>query len=124
MSEHAGERRRFHRIATDKPVTLQAADGGEHQGKVRDISMRGLLFVCEDDWRPTQGARVSAQVRLDEDLCCIDMDGEVAHVEDRLVGIHCTALDLDSASLLRRMVELNLADDEQIERELSELIAG
>ncbi|MCB1785287.1 MAG: PilZ domain-containing protein [Chromatiaceae bacterium] len=123
MSNPADERRRFHRIATDKPVKITAGSA-VHPGTVLDLSLRGLLFEVADDWQPTSGTAISALLELDGELCCIQMEGEVAHVEGNHVGMHCTAIDLDSASRLRRMVELNLADEQLLERDLAELIAG
>ena len=122
MSQPPTERRHFHRIATDKPVTVHA-DGGEYQGTLLDISLRGLLFEIQGDWRPPNGTRLAAQIRLDDNACCILMDGEVMHVEGARIGMHLDSIDLESASRLRRMVELNLADPDLLERELGELIA-
>ena len=123
MSEQSTERRRFDRIATDKPVVIRA-DAAEHRGVVLDISLRGALLAVDDAWRPAHGQQVEAEVRLDEAMSCIAMSGEVAHVEGNRIGLHCLVLDLESARRLRRLVELNLADPELLERNLAELIGG
>ena len=123
MPEASHERRRFHRIATDKPVTVKA-DDGPHEGITLDVSLRGLLIEPSDGWIPDSGGNVSARVRLDDDLCCIDMDGQIVHVENGRIGISVTSVDVDSASRLRRMVELNLGDEADLERDLAQLIAG
>jgi hypothetical protein len=116
------DRRRFDRVATDKPVDL-VDDSGEHAGIVVDISLRGALLEINDDWRPMLGDAVNARIALDDsDNCCIYAEGEVAHLEGNHVGLHCLIMDLDSASNLRRLVELNLADPELLERNLAELI--
>lgn len=116
------ERRHFHRIATDKRVVL-THNGTELQGTVLDISLHGLLFETDVAWNIDSGERVHAHVILGDESCCIDMQGEVAHVEAQRVGLKCTSIDLDSASNLRRLVELNLADETLLKRELAELIA-
>ena len=123
MPEDANERRRFQRIATDKRVTVES-NGVRHAGKVLDISLRGLLFELDADWRPVLGSTLRAVVELDQGLPGIAMDGEAAHVQGSRVGLHCIGMDLESASLLRRMLELNLADSELLERDLKQLIAG
>ena len=51
MPQTPDERRRFHRIATDKPVRVQSG-GTEHLGTVLDLSLRGLLFEVGDGWAP------------------------------------------------------------------------
>jgi hypothetical protein len=119
----ADERRHFHRIATDKPVVVRC-DGMEHSGTVRDISLHGLLFDACDDWQPEYGQRVHVHVRLDDHMWFIDMYGEIAHVAGSRIGLRCSGIDLQSASRLRRMIELNLADQELLERELAELVAS
>lgn len=122
MTEAASERRRFHRIATDKTVELEI---GEQKciGKVLDISMRGLLIACEPPPNVHEGDKSTARVQLDDVACCIDVEGIVVHINPGQIGLHCTQMDIDSASRLRRLVELNLADSMLLERELVELIA-
>lgn len=121
MPEPIQERRRFQRIVTDKPLVLQCADG-EHRGTTLDLSLRGLLLESTDGWRPVAGHPVSVRIRLDDDACCIDMDGCVAHVAGNRIGIRVKGIDIDSAGRLRRLVELNLGDHGLLERELTELV--
>jgi hypothetical protein len=45
----------------------------------------------------------------------------VVHEELEEVGLQCNAIDIDSISHLRRLIELNLGDDGQINKELSQL---
>ena len=123
MPEPNQERRRFDRIATDKPLLVM--DGGSaHRGYVRDVSLRGILFSLADSWRPQPGEHLRVRIELDGELCCIDAEGEVAHVEADQVGLHCLSVDVESAGKLRRMVELNLADPDLLERNLAELARG
>lgn len=123
MPERSNERRRFHRIATDKPVILRDGDT-QHSGTVLDISLQGLLLKSDRGWHPEIGTRVQAGVRLSEAMPEISMDGEIAHVDGTRVGLRCVRIDLESASMLRRMVELNLGDGGLLERDLSQLLAG
>ena len=123
MSEPNQERRRFDRIATDKPLLVMYGDSA-HRGHVHDVSLRGMLFTLADSWRPSPGDRVKVRIELDSELCCIDAEGEVAHVEADQVGLHCLSVDVESAGKLRRMVELNLADPNLLERNLAELAQG
>jgi hypothetical protein len=123
MPEQSAERRRFNRIATDKRIVLRST-GAEHTGTVRDVSLRGLLFDADDNWQPEIGTTIVASVQLDDEQCSIDMDGEAVHVEGNRIGMRCTSLDVESASRLRRLVELNLGDPGLLERELVQMIAG
>jgi hypothetical protein len=58
----------------------------------------------------------------DQGEAVIHMSGEIAHIEGPHIGIVCHQLDLDSATLLRRIVELNLADPDLLERELHAMV--
>ena len=53
------------------------------------------------------------------------MQVTVVHIETEEesieIGLDCTAIDLDSISILRRLIELNLGDSKQLNKELSEL---
>ena len=122
MPETTQERRRFQRIVTDKPIVVRCTDG-DHHGTTLDLSMRGLLLESTDGWQPQTGIPVSVHIRLNDDACCIDMDGTIAHVLGSRVGIRVTGVDIDSAAQLRRMVELNLGDHDLLERELTELVS-
>ena len=121
MNAPAVERRRFQRIATDKCVELEI-DGQRYVGSVVDISLRGLLIVCARANRLTRGDAAHARVSLDDDSLCIEVAGEIIHVDERQVGLRCTQMGLESAARLRRLVELNLADSALLERELNELL--
>ena len=123
MPEQSAERRRFNRIATDKRIVLRST-GAEHTGTVRDVSLRGLLFDADDNWQPEIGTTNVASLQLDDEQCSIDMVGEAVHIEGNRIGMRCTSLDVESASRLRRLVELNLGDPGLLERELVQMIAG
>ena len=45
----------------------------------------------------------------------------VLHVEQDVIGLQCNAIDIESVSHLRRLVELNLGDQAQLNKELSQL---
>ena len=123
MNETSGsERRRFHRILMDQDAVL-SVEGETHNAVVVDISLKGLLVRVRDAWRPAPAQVVNAEVRLDDsEDCCIRFSGEVSHLEDDLVGLHSLSIDLDSATRLRRLVELNLDDHALLERELAHMI--
>ena len=116
------ERRRFHRIPLERPVFLTA--GTEvYECELVDISLNGALMIADPEWSGGNGERVSLDIVLD-DLggASIHMVGEIAHIDDDTVGVHCQRLDLDSATLLRRLVEVNVADPDLLERDLAAMI--
>lgn len=50
------------------------------------------------------------------------MTGKVAHVAGGRLGVRCTEIDLESITNLRRLVELNVGDEEILNREISAMI--
>ena len=125
----SGEERRQHaRIAFHTAARLGV---GERQIAVAvlDISLKGALLRLPADsgtapiGRPDEGADCQLEVPLDDTSGVIRMDVRVAHQGNGLLGVVCQLIDIDSATHLRRLVELNLGDPTLLERELSALIA-
>ncbi len=50
------------------------------------------------------------------------MEARLVHITPTEAGCKCINIDLDSITILKRLVELNVADDTYLERELSALI--
>jgi len=114
------ERRRFHRILFDAPTTIEADDVVLHT-KLLDISLKGALAQIPPKWQPRAGQPVTIRVALDESGTAITMQALCAHVEAESVGFLCDEIDMDSISLLRRLVELNIGDEELLQRDLAAL---
>src|SRR5690606_13771603 len=113
------ERRRFSRIAFDASVEL--SDGTQTwTGTLRDISLRGLLVEEPADWSAAPGSTLQARVLLDP-ATSLEMQVELRHRRDGLLGFACQHIDIDSISHLRRLVELNLGDPSLLERALTAL---
>jgi len=114
------DRRRFKRIAFDALTTLTQ---GNQQWKVTllDLSLKGLLVSRPADWAADPTVPFAVAITLGEDAP-IAMEAELRHDNNGQLGFQCTHIDLDSISHLRRLVELNLGDEAELERELSALV--
>ncbi|WP_313953435.1 PilZ domain-containing protein [Accumulibacter sp.] len=117
------QRRRYCRIAFDSPAQLIIGDV-QIEVRVGDISLKGALVRLPEgaDLRP--GVAAELRVDLNEVDNQISMQTLIVHVEDQQAGLVCRTIDLDSASHLRRLVELNLGSAELLEREFSVLLSG
>ncbi len=113
-------RRRFHRILFDAPVFATNA-GRTTLCHVIDLSLKGALISQPDGWSGGVGDEMALAIQLSDEGAQINMQGEVAHLENRRIGIRCHQIDIDSISHLRRLAELNLGDAELVERELAAL---
>ncbi len=114
------ERRQFWRAHFHSQVRLEVA-GQVIKADILDISLKGALIEMPDGWAGNLGERFQLQLDLAA-AAKISMNTTVAHIEDRRVGLHCNSIDLDSVTHLRRLIELNSGDPDQLDRELATLI--
>jgi len=113
------DRRRFWRAAFVAPAVLGSADA-RSEVEVLDLSLKGALVdtPAPEQVRPGQTAELLLPL---SEAISITMCGRVVHVAGRRVGLACENIDLDSMTHLRRLVELNLGDPAELERELASL---
>ncbi|MHA6125206.1 PilZ domain-containing protein [Pseudomonas fluorescens group sp. PF-1] len=120
MSDHPADRRRFKRIAFDARTELRQ---GEHTWPVKliDLSLKGLLIERPAPWLGNPQQNFSVGIHLSDDTD-IAMDVELTHEDKGQLGFVCRHLSLESIASLRRLIELNLGDAAELERELGALI--
>ncbi len=122
MGDTAGpRRRRFTRISFQGEATLdlKVARLG---CALLDLSIKGALVELLADRRVAPGTTCTLVIPLGEEAQ-VRMDGEIAHVAGRRLGVKADEMDLESMAHLRRLLELNLGDDRLVERELAALVA-
>lgn len=121
MTRNASEEHRHYtRIRFDAKVFLSHA-ANRWDSSLLDISLKGALFRQPQNWAGTVGDSLLAELVLDNDVVIIRMQGTVVHIENGHIGLRCEHIDIDSIAHLKRLVELNLGDAEQLNRELSAL---
>lgn len=118
----SNERRRFSRIAFHRPAEVEVR-GRRTSGELLDVSLKGALIEVPVGADLPVGTACSLSIHLDEGGATIRMEGEVAHAKGQHLGFRCDEIDLESIAHLRRLVELNLGDDEILHRELGALVA-
>ncbi|MGE0080756.1 MAG: PilZ domain-containing protein [Thiohalomonadaceae bacterium] len=116
------ERRHFLRFAMEAEVQIED-EHGAYQARLLDISLNGALVTLPLQCPCALGDAARLSIRLPESDVVITMEGRVAHRGKDVLGYRCEHIDLASISHLKRLIELNLGDEGQLERELSELIA-
>ncbi|WP_299179977.1 PilZ domain-containing protein [uncultured Neptuniibacter sp.] len=114
------ERRRFTRIDFDAKTEL-VSEGGSWDVQLHDISFNGILVKSDQTLPFKKGDQVTAVIHLLGDDITIRTPCTLAHDQAQEYGFLIENLDLDSLTLLRRLVELNLGDEELLERELDHL---
>ena len=120
MSEHPSERRRFKRIAFDARTELSQ---GEYIWPVKliDLSLKGLLIERPEPWLGDETQDFNVDIHLSDDTD-IQMDVQLAHDDHGQLGFQCRHISLESIQRLRRLIELNLGDEAELERELGALM--
>lgn len=120
MSELPADRRRFKRIAFDARTELSQ---GQLKWPVKliDLSLKGLLIEKPDPWLGEPEEEFSVDIHLSDDVD-IEMDVRLTHDDNGQLGFVCHHISLESIELLRRLIEFNLGDPEELERELGALI--
>jgi len=115
------ERRRFTRIPFEASATL-SNPSGSWTAKLLDVSLNGALITLPQNWPPTQNESYLLEINVADNIFKIKMEATATHVDSERIGLRCDHIDIDSASHLRRLVELNLGDEEILNRELAALL--
>jgi hypothetical protein len=119
MTESHAERRRFKRIAFDAKTELSQ---GQNSWPVElvDLSLKGLLIQRPTSWLGDPTRSFSVEIHLGSEVE-VHMDVDLSHEDNGQLGFVCTHIGLDSISHLRRLIELNLGDEAELDRELKAL---
>jgi len=115
------EKRQFTRILFEAPAQFDLGDI-HYEITLIDISLKGALIKEPEDFQGKNGDNANITLTLTDGESNIRMEGKIAHVSNNCVGIKCHHIDLESATHLRRLVELNIGDQELLNRELAALI--
>ena len=114
------EQRHFHRIKFDVKIKIEI-NGSVSETSLVDISLKGALVDCPSGFTPESGDHCRVTVHLSNSDVVFSFSGEVVHVNDGLIGIKITLIDIDSMIHLRRLVTLNSENAEQVRNELHAL---
>jgi len=117
-------RRTFTRILFSLNATL-TIDQEKQPVSLHDISISGALIKCSNEAPPKKKQTGWLHFSLNDEDSTVAMQVSVVHTkrneQNTEIGLDCHAIDLDSISILRRLIELNLGDSNQLDKELSEL---
>ncbi|GAA78018.1 MULTISPECIES: PilZ domain-containing protein [Pseudoalteromonas] len=114
-------RRQFSRVlfSTDAQVIF---NDHQYPCKLLDISLHGALINKCDALTGCTNNDAILRFTLPQSDIEIKMEVVVCHIEADHIGLKCRHIDIDSITYLKRLIELNLADDELLHRELTMLI--
>ncbi|BAP41750.1 PilZ domain protein [Pseudomonas sp. StFLB209] len=120
MTDSPADRRRFKRIAFDARTSL-SQDERTWAVQLLDLSLKGLLIERPEAWDGDTRRNFLVDIHLSADAT-VRMEVQQTHDDRQHLGFVCQHIGLESISHLRRLVELNLADHDELDRELAALI--
>lgn len=113
-------RRHFTRILFSIKAVLTVEDN-TFDVSIHDISLNGALVTSPKTDIDLHHKLGELSFSLTEGESEVVMHVAIVHTSSDEIGLRCNAIDIDSISHLRRLVELNLGDESQLNKELSQL---
>ncbi len=113
-------RRQFTRILFSINAILEV-EQQNYPVTIHDISLNGALVTMPNAESNLKGKLGLLHFDLSDGESVVEMHIAIVHEVGDEVGLQCNAIDIDSVTHLRRLVELNLGDESQLHKELSQL---
>jgi len=119
MSSQDTERRQYQRIPFIAEVVLEY-NNQRWSCNLIDISLKGMLIEPPADVSADLQGDYMIELVLGEDAA-IKMQANISHTSDAHWGLKWSNIDLEGLTHLRRLLELNMVDSNELNRELAEL---
>lgn len=114
------EKRHFCRVPFISSVHILFDEQNVECGLL-DISLKGLLIEPPENFAINKNVLYSLTLILSEEVI-ISMQAKLIHSEANHYGLEWVDIDIDSLTTLRRLLELNSTDADEIHRELGDLV--
>ena len=113
-------RQQFTRILFSINADIQIEEK-TYSVSIHDISLNGALVTAIDSEHSLKGKRGILHFLLSDNESVVAMNVTVVHEKENETGLQCNVIDIDSVTHLRRLIELNLGNNQQLKKELSQL---
>jgi hypothetical protein len=90
--------------------------------EVLNLSLKGALVKKPSDWPVAFPHNMQLRIVLNDFPIQLTMQVSVAHQNEQVLGLHCEAIDIESASHFRRLLQLNFGDADMLDLELQQLV--
>ena len=117
------EQRKFHRIPFET-VALVTHAGHSHACDLVDLALQGAMFRAPEGLPLEMKDRCALSIFLPSTDQTLEFRGELVHQEMTDYGFRFTSEDADSMGHLRRLLELNLGDSAQTDRQFDHWLKG
>lgn len=112
-------KRQFQRVLFSHDASL-TCNGHQWSTSVIDLSLRGLSCTKPRNVVFDINQLMTLSIKLNQEQV-IMMEAILIHNEKHVLGMRCTRIDINSISELRRLVQLNLADEALLHRDIQHL---
>lgn len=119
------ERRQFSRIHFQSSCSLifnNTVADPDLTASLVDISFNGALLAISLEAPNLDRQPVEMQLSLEGSDVELLLKGTVCHQQQQLLGIQFTKIDIETMAHLKRLIELNSGDSENMHREFAQLI--
>ena len=113
-------RRQFTRVLFAVKAKLNI-ENNNYPVSIHDISLKGALINLVEPKQSLKEKLGTLTFSLSDHESKVTMHISVVHEKGNEIGLHCNAIDIDSITLLRRLIELNLGNSQQLDKELNQL---
>jgi hypothetical protein len=114
------ERRRFSRIVYQAQALL-TQESTQVTALVSDLSLHGLLMTSEQSDLLDSGKQVDVEFSLPGSDVTIQLVGNIVGLNNNVIRLSIDHIDIESIGHLKRLVELNVGDDDLLHRDIEHL---
>lgn len=114
------ERRRFSRIVYQTQAALTQGST-EVTALVSDLSLHGILATCDQSEQLDRDKQVNVEFSLSGSDVTIQLVGNIVGLNNNVIRLSIDHIDIESIGHLKRLVELNVGDDELLHRDIEHL---
>ncbi|YCO03178.1 PilZ domain-containing protein [Vibrio sp. VNB-15] len=114
------ERRRFSRIIYQVSALVEQSDLAL-QATIQDLSLHGLLLRAENANSLESSLPVEVAFSFAQSEQVMQLTADIIAVADNEIRLKIINIDIDSISQLKRFIELNVGNNELLNRELEYL---
>ncbi|NVK29730.1 MAG: PilZ domain-containing protein [Gammaproteobacteria bacterium] len=115
------DKRRFSRVEFDADATLYL-DGKSIDAHIVDLSIHGAKINLIEHTMMLGVKQCDLEIMLGSGVTSINLVCRPVYQKDLTIGLEVVEMDIDSATHLRRLLEVNLGDPKLIERDLTALL--
>jgi len=113
------DKRLFQRVLFSHDAKIQVHDVA-YTVQILDLSLHGFLCTIPSNTNFKVDDESTLILKLD-DQHIIKMAATIIHITNTTLGMTCHHIDIDSISELKRLIQLNLANDDLLHRDIDEL---